>query len=263
MHIDLSGLSALVTGSSAGIGKAIASGLATSGAHVIVNGRRSERVETTVSELSSVGSIRGVVADVGTADGVATLIDAAPHVDILVVNAAHMTMIPMLEVTDEEWTQTFAVNVFSGIRLSRAYVPKMVANRWGRVIFISSESALQTPAEMAHYGVSKTAELAISRGLATTLAGTGVTVNAVLPGPTTSEIFTGMLQDVYVSPGRAQDLAEAGRRYIAEFRPNSLLGRPATPREVANMVVYVASHQAAATSGAAVRVDGGVLPTIA
>lgn len=259
MRIDLSGRTALVTGSTAGIGKASATGLAAAGAEVVVNGRSAERVAEVVAELGT--PARGVAADVGARDGVDALIAEVPEVDILVNNVGIFTPVGFFDIDDAEWQRVFDVNVMSGVRLARAYVPGMVERGWGRVIFVSSESALQIPTEMVHYGMTKTAQLAVSRGLAESVAETGVTVNAVLPGPTRTEGFEAMLAGM-VERGEAGDLDEAGRRFIAENRPTSLLGRPTSPEEVANMIVYASSPQAAATTGAALRVDHGVVRAI-
>ena len=259
MRVDLGGRTALVTGSTAGIGKAVAAGLAAAGADVVVNGRTVERVERAVAEVGE--RARGVVADVGTIAGVERLLAEAPEVDILVNNAGFFEPRGFFEIDDDEWRRAFEVNVMSGVRLSRALVPGMVERGWGRVVFVSSESALQIPVEMVHYGMTKTAQLAVSRGLAESVPATGVTVNAVLPGPTHTEGVEAMLAD-RVERGEAADTAEAGRQFIAAHRPTSLLGRLATPEEVANLVVYVCSEQAAATTGAALRVDHGVVRAI-
>jgi NAD(P)-dependent dehydrogenase (short-subunit alcohol dehydrogenase family) len=270
MRIDLSGKTALVTGSTAGIGFAIAEGLLAADAAVIVNGRTQQRVDAALRALhdsnraglgGAIDRLDGIAADVGNADGCAAIADAFPDVDILVNNTGVYDTTPIFNISDEEWLRIYETNVLSGVRLSRAYMPGMIERLWGRVIFISSESALQIPAEMVHYGVTKTAQLAVARGLAESFAGSGVTVNSVLPGPTTSEGLTEWLQQ-RVDSGAADSLEQAGREFIAESRPTSLLGRPTTPEEVSNMVVYVASEQASATTGAALRVDGGVVRAI-
>ena len=259
MRIDLTGRTALVTGSTAGIGLAIARGLLDAGATVVVNGRTQERVDAAVGRLG--GDCRGVAADVGTAEGCATLVAAVPDVDVLVNNAGIFAPVPVFEIPDEAWLRFYEVNVLSGVRLARAYVPAMVERGWGRVVFISSESALQIPAEMVHYGMTKTAQLAVSRGMAESVAGSGVTINCVLPGPTLSEGFGAMLA-AEVQSGRAASVDEAGRAFVQAARPSSLLGRPTSTEEVAHMVVYVASEQASATTGAALSVDGGVVRAI-
>ena len=259
MQIDLTGRTALVTGSTAGIGKAIAAGLAAAGADVVVNGRSQERVDAAVAELVAAGGkARGAVADVGTAEGCAALLAAEPEVDVLINNAGIFRPTPVFEIPDEDWQDHFDVNVMSGVRLARHHAPRMAERGWGRVVFISSESALQIPVEMVQYGMTKTAQLAVSRGMAEALSGTGVTVNAVLPGPTLTEGVEEMLRQA----GAGEDLEAAGRDFIASERPTSLIERLATPEEVANLVVYTCSAQASATSGAALRVDGGVVRAI-
>jgi NAD(P)-dependent dehydrogenase (short-subunit alcohol dehydrogenase family) len=263
MKIDLSGKTAIVTGSTLGIGFAIARGLAGSGASVVLNGRKQEVLHKAVAELKKDFpgvEVRGVVADLGSARGCETLLEAEPAADILVNNLGIYGPQDFFETSDEEWTRFFEVNVLSGVRLSRAYVPGMLQKNWGRVIFISSESALNIPADMIHYGFTKTANLSVSRGLAKRVAGSGVTVNAVLPGPTLSEGVEEMLKDEAEKSGLS--IAEAGVAFVKEQRPSSILQRPATVEEVANMVVYVASPQASATTGAALRVDGGVVDSI-
>lgn len=264
MQIDLSSRSALVTGSTSGIGLAIAVGLVRAGATVHVNGRTPERVDQAVAriaELAGEGAAERLVAapgDIGTAEGCVAIVDALGAVDVLVLNAGAFTPTPFFEIDDDAWRDVFEINVLGGIRLARAYVPGMVERGWGRVVHVSSESAIQIPAEMVHYGMSKTAQLAVSRGLAESLpVGSGVTVNAILPGPTHTEGVEGMLEAAAAEQG--VDVAEAGRRFVAAERPTSLLGRLIEPEEVANLVVYLASEQASATTGAALRVDGGVL----
>ncbi|WP_043770096.1 SDR family NAD(P)-dependent oxidoreductase [Algiphilus aromaticivorans] len=262
MRIDLSGCTALVTGSTGGIGFAVATGLACAGATVVINGRQQARVAAAVERLRSAvpdASVRGVAADVGTAQGCDALLAAEPSVDILINNAGVFGPQDFFETPDSEWQRFLEVNVLSGVRLSRAYAPGMVERGWGRVIFISSESALNIPADMIHYGVTKTANLAVSRGLAKRLAGTGVTVNAVLPGPTLSEGVQAMLEGQV--DGRS--IEAVATDFVRSERPSSIIGRAASVEEVANMVVYVASPQASASTGAALRVDGGVVDTIA
>lgn len=264
MKIDLSGKTAVVTGSTAGIGFAIAEGLANSGADVVVNGRSRDAVDAAVSRLartSGGGVMRGVAADLGTAQGCDALLVAEPACDILINNVGIFALRDFFETPDSEWQRFFEVNVMSGVRLSRAYLPGMVERKWGRVIFISSESALNIPADMIHYGFTKTANLSISRGLAKRVAGTGVTVNAVLPGPTLSEGLRDMLSDGNQDSGLS--IEERAAAFVMENRPSSIIQRAATVEEVANLVVYTASPQASATTGAALRVDGGVLETIA
>lgn len=261
MKIDLSGTRALVTGSSLGIGFAIARGLLEAGAEVVVNGRKGEAVEAAVAALAPLGAVRGVVADVASAEGCAALVAAVPTVDILVNNVGIYAVSDFFETGDEVWQRFFEVNVLSGVRLSRAYLPAMAERGFGRVVFLSSESGLNIPADMIHYGFTKTANLSVSRGLAKRMAGTGVTVNAVLPGPTLSEGVAELLKAEAETTGSS--LEEAGAAFVKAHRPTSLIQRAATTEEVANMVVYVCSRQASATTGAALRVDGGVVDFIA
>lgn len=264
MRIELSGKTAIVTGSTAGIGFAIARGLAACGAAVVLNGRTGPAVERAVGELTRLvpgAAVRGVAADLGTAQGCAALLAAEPSCDILVNNVGVYGPQDFFAIPDAEWTRFFEVNVMSGVRLSRGYLPGMGERDWGRVVFLSSESGLNIPADMIHYGFTKTANLSISRGLAKRMAGTGVTVNAVLPGPTLSEGVEAMLQERAGQAG--QSIEEAATAFVKAHRPSSIIQRAATPEEVANMVVYVCSPQASATTGAALRVDGGVVDTIA
>jgi NAD(P)-dependent dehydrogenase (short-subunit alcohol dehydrogenase family) len=261
MQIDLDGKTAIVTGSTAGIGFAIARGLAGAGASVVVNGRTQEAVDRAVSRLASDGQVRGVAADVSTADGCRALAAAVPDCDILINNMGIFEQRDFFDIDDADWERFFASNVMSGVRLSRAYLQGMAKRGWGRVVFISSESALNIPVAMIHYGFTKTAQLAVARGLAKRMAGTGVTVNAVLPGPTKSDGVAAMLKDAAAAAGQSID--EAGAAFVRTHRPSSIIQRMASVEEVANMVVYVASPQASATTGAALRVDGGVVDTIA
>jgi NAD(P)-dependent dehydrogenase (short-subunit alcohol dehydrogenase family) len=264
MNIDLSDKTALVTGSTAGIGYAIAKGLAASGAKVVINGRKEKTVAKAAEELGiEVGAtlVRGVAADVSTAAGCAKLVEEAGQVDILINNAGIFEPKDFFEIPDSEWTRFFEVNVMSGVRLSRALMPAMLKRNWGRIVFISSESALNIPTEMIHYGFTKTAQLSIARGLAELTGGTGVTVNSVLPGPTRSD----GVEDFLAAMARENNttLEEMAKSFVKQFRPTSLLQRFATVEEVANMVVYVSSKEAAATNGAALRVEGGLLRSIA
>jgi NAD(P)-dependent dehydrogenase (short-subunit alcohol dehydrogenase family) len=264
MNIDLSGKTAVVTGSTSGIGHAIARGLAGAGADVVVNGRTQARVDEAVAAISKVApgrKIVGVAADVSTADGCDALVTAFPDVDILINNTGIFEPKPFFEIPDEDWVRFFDVNVMSGIRLSRAYMPAMLTRNWGRIVFIASESALMIPKEMIHYGMTKTAQLSISRGLAEMTRGTAVTVNAVMPGPTMSEGVETFVADLARQNGQSEK--EAAANFIKEHRPGSLIQRFATVEEVANMVVYVSSKQASATNGAALRVEGGLIQTIA
>ncbi len=264
MKIDLSGKTALVTGSTAGIGRAIAEGLAKTGANVVVNGRKQATVDAAVGAVSMLaqgGKVCGVAADISTPEGCEAVLAAVPNVDILVNNAGIFEPKPFFDIPDADWTRFFETNVMSGVRLSRAYMPGMLQRNWGRIIFISSESGLQIPKEMIHYGLTKTAQLALSRGLAEVSAGSGVTVNAVLPGPTRSDGVEGFLEAMAKDAGKAPD--DMARDFVTTHRPTSLLQRFATVEEVANMVVYTASKESSATNGAALRVDGGVVRSIA
>lgn len=262
MNIDLSGKTALVTGSTAGIGHAIAKGLAASGASVVVNGRGQDKVDAAVRKLEGTGAkVRGIAADVSTAAGCKALVAALPEIDILINNAGIFEPKDFFEIPDEDWSRFFEVNVMSGVRLSRAYMKGMLARNWGRIVFISSESGLNIPVEMIHYGMTKTAQLSVARGLAQLTAGTGVTVNSVLPGPTMSEGVETFVKDLAKQNGQSVD--EAAANFVRQHRPSSLLQRFASVDEIANMVVYVASKEASATNGAALRAEGGIVNTIA
>ena len=257
MNIDLSGKIALVTGSTEGIGFAIARGLQEAGAQVIVNSRSAHKVEAAVARLG--GKARGHAIDLGDANGCAALIAAEPKADIVVSNLGIFQPADFFEADDAAWDSHWQVNVMAGVRLARAYLPRMAAAAWGRFVFVSSESAFNIPVEMIHYGVSKTADVALARGLAKRMAGTGVTVNSVLPGPTFSEGAAQMLKQQVDAGGSFE---EAGIAFVRTHRPTSIIERPATVEEVANMVVYIASPQASATTGAALRVDGGVVDSL-
>jgi NAD(P)-dependent dehydrogenase (short-subunit alcohol dehydrogenase family) len=264
MNLDLTGRRALVTGSTAGIGLAIARELAQLGAEVAVNGRTAERVAAAIDRLRTEvpqGRFVAAAGDVGSEHGAGRLIAAVPDADILVNNAGIFEPKPFFAIGDEDWRRFFEVNVLSGVRLARHYAPRMVERRWGRVVFISSESALQIPVEMVHYGMTKTAQLAVARGLAETVAGTGVTVNSVLPGPTLSEGVAAFMGQMAPAGGVA-DLDAMGRAFIRENRPTSLLGRLIAPEEVASLVAYLCTPAASATTGAALRADGGVVRAI-
>ena len=264
MKIDLTGKTALVTGSTSGIGHAIASGLATAGAEVVVNGRTQAKVDAAAAVIAKAVSgakVRGIAADVSTAAGCKALAAAQPEVDILINNAGIFEPKGFFDIPDEDWSRFFEVNVMSGVRLSRAYLPGMLKRNWGRIVFISSESALNIPAEMIHYGMTKTAQLAVSRGLAEMTRGTAVTVNSVLPGPTLSEGVEALVKELAKQKG--QSVEEAASQFVKQFRPTSLLQRFTTPEEIANMVIYVASRESAATNGAALRAEGGIVNSIA
>ena len=264
MNIDLSGKAALVTGSTSGIGHAIARGLALSGANVVVNGRSQAKVDAAVAALANVapGSrVAGLAADVSTASGCQLLTERLPDVDILINNAGIFEPKGFFDIPDDDWTRFYEVNVMSGVRLARAYMPGMLKRNWGRIVFISSESGLNIPKEMIHYGVTKTAQLAVSRGLAEMTRGTAVTVNSVLPGPTMSEGVETFVRDLAKQNG--QSVEEAAVSFFKQHRPSSLLQRFASVEEIANMVVYVSSKEASATNGAALRAEGGIIQTIA
>lgn len=264
LEIDLSGKSALVTGSTGGIGFGIARALAAAGGAVTINGREPRGVDAALERLRAElpgANLRGVAADLGSAQGCATLTAALPEVDVLVNNLGIFGLQDFFDTSDEVWERFFEVNVLSGVRLSRAYVPGMVSRGWGRVLFLSSESALNIPADMVHYGVTKTADLALSRGLAKRLAGTGVTVNAILPGPTLSEGMQAMLRPQAQRTGRS--IEALATEFVLAHRPSSILRRAASVEEVANLAAYIASPLSSATTGAALRVDGGVVDTIA
>ncbi len=264
MKIDLSGKIALVTGSTAGIGHAIARGLAATGASVVVNGRSQPKVDAAVAAIQKAvagSKVRGIAADVSTAAGCKAVLAALPEVDILINNAGIFEPKDFFEIPDEDWRRLFEVNVMSGVRLSRACMKGMLKRNWGRIVFISSESALNIPQEMIHYGTTKTAQLAISRGLAQLTRGTAVTVNSVLPGPTMSEGVETFVKDLARQNG--QSVEEAASNFVKQHRPTSLLQRFASVEEIANMVVYVSSKEASATNGAALRAEGGIVQTIA
>jgi NAD(P)-dependent dehydrogenase (short-subunit alcohol dehydrogenase family) len=263
MDLQLTNRKALVTGSTAGIGFAIASLLAQEGAAVVVNGRSSERVDAAVKRIRQAAKnaeVTGMPADLGTKQGVDLLTSQLTAVDILVNNLGIFEAKPFGEISDEDWLRFVEVNVLSGVRLSRFYLPRMLEKNWGRIVFISSESGLNIPVEMIHYGVTKTAQIALARGLAEMTAGTGVTVNSVLPGPTRSEGVEQFVQDL--AKTQRSDPASVETEFFRSVRPSSLLKRFATPEEVAAMVVYVCSPRASATNGAALRVDGGVVRSI-
>jgi len=259
MDFGLKGKRALVTGSTAGIGFAIAKQLAAEGATVYVNGRTEGRVAKAVSTIGK--NAIGVAADLGTAAGAAIVFDRVKQLDILVNNLGIFEPRPFLEIDDADWMRFFEVNVLSGVRLARHYLPHMLQRNWGRIIFISSESALQIPAEMVHYGMTKTAQLAVARGIAESFPASGVTVNSVLAGPTESEGVGTFVEDLARQQKKTKQ--DVVRDFFEHARPSSLLKRFATPDEVAAMTVYLCSEAASATTGASVRVDGGVVRSIA
>jgi NAD(P)-dependent dehydrogenase (short-subunit alcohol dehydrogenase family) len=258
MDLKISNKLALVSGSTKGIGHAIAVGLAREGASVILNGRSQQSVDQAIDTLRAKvpnASVQGFAGDVADPAQVAQLVERFPQVDILVNNMGIFDPKPFEEISNEEWLRFFNVNVMSGVQLSRAYLPGMKQKNWGRVVFISSESGVQIPTEMIHYGLTKTAQIALSRGLAETCAGTGVTVNSVLPGPTSSEGVEEFVDKL--SGGQSFEAFE--KQFFKEARPTSILQRFTTPEEIANMVVYVCSELSSATNGAALRADGGVV----
>jgi NAD(P)-dependent dehydrogenase (short-subunit alcohol dehydrogenase family) len=260
MELHLREKLALVSGSTAGIGFAIAKGLAGEGARVIVNGRTEDRVNAAIDRIRrdvTGAKLEGVAADLGSAEGVEQVVRRFPDVEVLVNNLGIFEPKSFGQISDAEWLRFFEVNVMSGIRLSRAYLPSMTKRNWGRIVFISSESGVQIPVEMIHYGVTKTAQIAVARGIAETCAGTGVTCNAVLPGPTASEGVNDFVESLASQGGQSREQVE--KEFFEKARPTSLLKRFATPDEVAAMVVFICSPLSAATNGAAVRVDGGVV----
>ncbi len=263
MDLQLRGKRALVTGSTAGIGLAAAIGLYREGASVVVNGRTRERVDEAVARVKGSGGdgeVSGIAGDLSSAQGIDVFVRQLPEVDILVNNLGIFEPKPFEEIPDADWLRFFETNVMSGVRLTRHYLPGMRRKDWGRVVFISSESGLQIPAEMVHYGMTKTAQIAIARGVAESVAGTGITVNSVLPGPTESEGVAQFVADL--ARQRGVDRSTVESEFFQTARPSSLLKRFATVEEVANMIVYVCSPVASATNGAALRVDGGVVRAI-
>ncbi|MCB9487714.1 MAG: SDR family oxidoreductase [Deltaproteobacteria bacterium] len=263
MDYGIRGKTALVTGSTAGIGWASAAALAKEGARVIVNGRTSERVDEAAAKIRDEvpgADVTGIAADLGGAAGCAKVIAAHPAVDILVNNVGIFEPKDFVDIPDEDWTAFFETNVMSGVRLSRHYLPKMKDEGWGRIVFVSSESAVQIPMEMIHYGMTKTAQLAIARGLAETCVGSAVTVNSVLPGPTESEGVGTFVRQMAEAQGVSFE--EMERQFFQSARPTSIIQRFASIEEVANMIAYVCSAAASATNGAALRVDGGVVRAI-
>jgi 3-oxoacyl-[acyl-carrier protein] reductase len=260
MDLQLKGKTAVVTGSTAGIGLSIAEELAREGAKVFVVGRTQSKLDEALKVVKNAGDAGGVVADAGTVEGCEALIQQVPATDILVNNLGVYEAKPFAEIPDEDWLRLFQVNVMSGVRLSRHYFPRMLSAGWGRVIFVASESGVMTPPEMIHYGMTKSSQLALSRGMAELTKGTRVTVNTVMPGPTRSEGIVDFLRSV--SP-QAGDAAEAEAEFFRVHRSSSLLQRLIDPAEIAHLVAYLASPLSAATNGAALRVEGGLLRSIA
>ena len=259
MNLDLTGRLALVSGSTAGIGHAIATALAAEGARVIVNGRTQPAVDAAIARIQPAAgdAVFGFAGDLSTAAAAEALVAAHPGIEILVNNLGIFEPKPFEDIADADWTRFFDVNVLSGVRLARLVLPSMKRANWGRIIFISSESAVQIPAEMVHYGMTKTAQLAVSRGLAEAVAGTGITVNSVLPGPTRSRGVGDFVEALAKADGKSFEAYE--KEFFEKVRPTSLIKRFETPEEIATMVAYIASPLSSGTTGAAIRVDGGCL----
>jgi NAD(P)-dependent dehydrogenase (short-subunit alcohol dehydrogenase family) len=263
LDLDLTGKVAVVSGSTAGIGYASAAGLAAYGAHVVLTGRTQKRVDEATARLRADvagAQVSGFAGDLTTAVGCTALVGAQPRADILVNNLGIFEPRPFLEIDDADWLRFFEANVLSGIRLTRAYLPGMRERNWGRVIFVSSESGLHIPVEMIHYGVTKTAQIALARGIAESVVGTGITVNSVLPGPTKSEGVGTFVKQMAAQQHISE--AEMETRFFETARPTSLLRRFLTTDEVANLIVYLCTPAASGTTGAALRVDGGVVRAI-
>jgi NAD(P)-dependent dehydrogenase (short-subunit alcohol dehydrogenase family) len=263
VNLGLTDKIALVTGSTAGIGFAVARSLATEGAHVYVNGRTRKRVDAAVAAIRSQAAtikVDGIVADFSNSAGAETVIAKLPLVDVLVNNVGIFEPKPFADIPDADWYRFFEINVMSGVRIARHYLAGMLKKNWGRILFISSESAVQIPPEMVHYGMTKTAQVAVARGIAESVAGTGVTVNSILPGPTESEGVGVFVEAMAKQQNKSKQVIE--KEFFEHVRPSSLLKRFATVDEVAAMVTYVASELSSATNGAALRVDGGVVKSI-
>lgn len=259
MDLQLQNKRCLVTGSTAGIGHAIATALAAEGASVIINGRSQSSVDEAIEELQPKvsGTLLGFAGDLATEAAANELVEQHPEMDVLINNLGIFEPTPFEDISDDDWRRFFETNVMSGVRLSRLYLPAMKRNNWGRIIFISSESGIHIPPEMIHYGMTKSAQIAVARGLAESVAGTGITVNSVLPGPTKSRGVVEFVSKIAESRGTTFDAFET--EFVKEMRPSSIIQRFATTEEVASMVAYVASPLASATTGAALRVDGGVV----
>ncbi len=263
MDLKLTDKVVLVTGATAGIGFAIAQSLANEGAHVYLNGRTEERVDRAIAAIrphAAAGKVDGIAADFSSPAGAGAVIAKLPAVDVLVNNVGIFEPKPFAEIPDADWYRFFEINVMSGVRLARHYLAGMLKKDWGRILFISSESGVQIPAEMVHYGMTKTAQIAVARGIAESVAGTGVTVNSILAGPTASEGVGGFVEALAKQQNKSKE--EIEKEFFDHARPSSLLKRFATVDEVAAMVTYVASELSSATNGAALRVDGGVVKAI-
>lgn len=263
MDLNIKGKTALVTGSTAGIGFAIAKLLAAEGAHVYINGRTAAKVNAVIEQLKQEtgnSNIKGIACDFSKTDEIDNLLSQLSQVDILVNNVGIFEPKAFAGISDADWLKFYEVNVLSGVRLARIYFPKMLKNNWGRIIFISSESAIQIPEEMIHYGMTKTAQLAISRGLAELTKGTNVTVNSVLPGPTLSEGVGGFIDDLAKTQNKTKEIIE--QDFFTHMRPTSIIKRFLATDEIANLVVYLCSPLSSATNGATVRADGGLLKGI-
>lgn len=263
MDLQLKNKKALITGSTAGIGYAIAKQLANENAEVYINGRTTERVESAIKKLKDETgnpNIHGFAVDFADSKQIENLIQQLPEIDILVNNVGIFEPKPFKDISDADWFKFYEVNVLSGVRLSRAYFDKMIAKNWGRIIFISSESAIQIPEEMIHYGMTKTAQIAVSRGLAELTKGTNVTVNTVLPGPTFSEGAGDFIESLAKKSGKS--IKEVEKDFFQHMRPTSILQRFTSPDEIASLVAYIASPLSSATNGAALRADGGVVKGI-
>jgi NAD(P)-dependent dehydrogenase (short-subunit alcohol dehydrogenase family) len=263
MDLKLKGKIAFISGSTAGIGLAITRALAIEGAHVYLNGRTQARVDRAIAEIrkhSNSAVVDGIAADFSSSAGAQSIISKLPAVDVLVNNVGIFEAKPFLDISDADWNRFFEINVMSGVRLARHYLPGMLKKNWGRIIFISSESAVQIPAEMVHYGMTKTAQVAVARGIAESFAGTGITANSVLAGPTASEGVTGFVEGLAKQQSKSRQ--EIEEEFFKSVRPSSLLKRFATVDEVAAFVTYLASELSSATNGAALRADGGVVRAI-
>ncbi|MBS1041486.1 SDR family oxidoreductase [Gluconobacter cerinus] len=260
MDLNLKGKTALITGSTSGIGLAIAKRFVAEGVNVVICGRSQSKLDAATAELNAPMQVRAVQADAGTQAGVAALVEAVPSVDILINNLGIFEPKAFADIADEEWSHIFEVNIMSGVRLSRHYFPNMIAQNWGRIIFVSSECSVVTPGDTIHYAMTKTAQLAVSRGLAEETKGTGVTVNCVLPGPTKSEGSTAFIKAAVTNKDASEEEREA--EFFKTMRPLSLLQRLIHPEEIAAQVALLSSPFGAVTNGAAIRCEGGIVPTI-